>query len=91
MQIFIISWFLVGFLSIILCYGYDLRGEEFDPDYFTNEDIEISLLLFFLGYISLAIALGIFIYEEKLFAKFIYKIVNIGVKKTEEKKDEEIK
>ena len=51
MQIFIISWFLVGFLSIILCFGYDLRGKEFDPDYFTNECIVISFWLFFLGYI----------------------------------------
>ena len=54
MILFLISWFLVGFLSIVFACIKDMRGKEFDPNYF-NEDIGVILFLIAFGYISVII------------------------------------
>ena len=83
--LFIISWVLVGFLSVILIYIDDIRGKEFDPNYFKDsEGFYLGLILF--GYISMIIFVFYYICDKKLFIKLIYKIANIGVK-TQEKGD----
>ena len=79
MILFLISWFLVGFLSIVFACIKDMRGKEFDPNYF-NEGIGVVLFLIAFGYISVIIVIFCYIYEENYFTKLIYKIANIGVK-----------
>ena len=60
----------------------DMRGEEFDEKYFNLEKILLSLLVWLFGYVSLIIATYIYLYNNRPFTKLIYKIANIGVKKT---------
>ena len=45
MAAFLISWFLVGFISALFAILYDMRGQEFDEDFF-NEDNIPTLLIF---------------------------------------------
>ncbi len=90
--IFVISWFLVGFFTLLYIWIDDMRGQEFDPYYFEQEGaIFISLLMIVLGYISPIICFLIYIseYDKKPFTKLIYKLCNIGIKKKEENEEGE--
>lgn len=88
---FIISWFVAGLISVIVIWILELRGTEFDGDYFDKEHVTVSILLFLLGYISFVIMYAALTQDKKYFTRFIHKIANIGIKKeTDEKVIEEV-
>lgn len=80
--IFLSTWFGAGFLVMVGIWISDMRGQEFDKNYFDVMNICLSLAAWLLGYISLAIACYIYLHNNKPFTKLMYKIANIGVKKT---------
>ena len=86
MTLFFISWFLVGVFSLVFFCINDMRGKEFNPNYFDHDDGLCFFMIFF-GYISFIIVCIFLVYEKvyenKLLSKLIYKIANIGVKKQE--------
>ena len=61
----------------------DMRGEEFDEDYFSfsSEKIIFYLCSILLGYITMFIFIGVCIYNHRPFTKIMYWLANIGVKK----------
>lgn len=86
----IIGHFLVGFLFVMGTILWELRGTEFDEDFFTKEDFEVIIFFTVWGYITPLIYLVYFILEtwtkyggKKNFTRIIYNIANIGVKKNE--------
>lgn len=79
--LFIISWFIVGLVSIILIHLHDMRGEEFDEDYFDSECIVISVIGILFGYVTILIYLYGILKEHKPFTKLFYWLANIGLKK----------
>ena len=81
--IFITTWFGSGFLIMFGGWIVDMRGEEFDKNYFSVENVLLSLVILLFGYISLIIACYIFCNNKKPFTRFMYKIANIGVKHKE--------
>lgn len=76
-----ISWFIVGLISAMILWISDMRGKEFNENYFDSTAILISIVLIMLGYISLFMIFWLFTSEKKYFTKLIYKISNIGLKK----------
>ena len=78
---FLISWFVVGLICVMTICVSDMRGKEFDPDYFNTPMISMFIILIILGYISIFITYYLFASEKKYFTRLIYKICNIGVKK----------
>lgn len=80
-EIIIISWFLIGLITGTIMILLDMRGEEFDEDYFSSENIIFYLGSILLGYITTFIFIGICIYSHRPFTKFMYWLENIGVKK----------
>lgn len=77
----LISWLLAGFIATVIICIPNMRGKEFDSICSFNDGEFIKFIL--LGYLSLIISLFFIIYKKKLFAKLIFKIVNIGVKTKE--------
>ena len=59
-NIIIISWFLIGLITGTIIILLDMRGEEFDEDYFSSENIIFYLVSILLGYIITFIFIGIF-------------------------------
>lgn len=82
--IFITTWFGFGFITMIAMWISDMRNKEFDKNYFNAEGIFLSLLTWAFGYITLVVSIGIYCHNHKPFTKLIYKIANIGVKKSKE-------
>lgn len=86
MLLFIISWFLCGLLVCLILTAYDLRGREYNPNYF-NSLFWLSFLGFAIsGYVPVIIV-AVVMFKEKVLDKIelgriIYKITNIGVKKS---------
>lgn len=80
----IISWLVVGFISMVFTWLCDMRGAEFNKNYFDKDCIMLSFFILIWGYASLIILCCILISKHINFTKLIYKIANIGVKKTEE-------
>lgn len=78
---FFISWFIVGLICVMTICVSDLRGKEFNPDYFDGSTVYIFIFLITFGYISIFITYYLFASEKKYFTRLIYKICNIGVKK----------
>lgn len=87
----ILIWLFCGFIAMLLLYIPELRGKKFDTSYFDYFG-EACLTFFCSGVIGLCIMLtvtiGKFISNRKfcLLKKLIYKIANIGVKKTTQDK-----
>lgn len=90
---FIALWIMIGFISIVFVYAYNVRGEEYNPNYFDGEMKYI--ILFSLGgcmtlIVTIVAFISVWIDEHKpksrLFTKFIYWLANIGVKKDGDKK-----
>ena len=86
----IIGHFLVGFLFAMGIVLWELRGTEFDENFFTKEDFVAIVFLIMFGYITLIAFLIYFIFEswvkyggKKKLTRIIYNIANIGVKKDE--------
>ena len=86
MNIFIISWFAVGLISMILFIIMDLRGAPYDENYFVNNILAI-IYMPFMGYVSLIFLFYMYELEYQPLLKFIYKIANIGIEIHE---DEEV-
>ena len=76
-----ISWFIVGLISAMILWISDMRGKEFNENYFDSTAILISIVLIVLGYVSPFMIFWLFTSEKKYFTKLIYKIANIGLKK----------
>ena len=84
---FIISWFIVGFLSVVGIWIYDMKGQPYDKNYF-NDSFGPMFAMCCFGYITPIILLGFIIAsKQEFFTKLIYKIANPGVKI--EKSDED--
>ena len=81
--IFISTWIGLGLETMIALWVSDMRGQEFDKDYFNAEGILLSLLVFAFGYLSFIISIGVYCHNHKPFTKFMYKMANLGVKRTE--------
>lgn len=77
----IISWFIVGFIGMISVHLSDMRGEEFNENFFDKECVFISFALVLLGYLVPIILLFDWCKEHKPFTKLLYKIANIGIDK----------
>ena len=78
---FIISWFVAGLISIIIVWILELRGKEFDENYFSREHVIVSLVMIIFGYMSFVIIYAALTQDKKYFTRFIHKIANIGIKK----------
>lgn len=84
--ILVISWILVGFISMVVSWFLDMRGEEYDPYYFKEDGMFLAcLLMTMFGYITPIIMVFYYV-PKKLnfrfsFTKFIYKLANIGIDK----------
>ena len=78
---FLISWFVVGLICVMVICVSDMRGKEFDPDYFNTPMVTMFIILIIFGYISIFITYYLFASEKKYFTRLIYKICNIGVKR----------
>ena len=86
--ILVLSWFAIGFICMFIMWISEMRGKEFNPDFFDEEGTAfVSLMLFLCGYISLILILSFYIEEKNIFTKLVYKIANIGIKKKEESKE----
>lgn len=81
--IFISTWIGLGLETMIAMWVSDMRGQEFNKDYFNVEGILFSLLVFACGYLSFVISIGVYCHNHKPFTKFMYKMANLGVKRTE--------
>ena len=83
MIVFVISWLLVGLFGTIYLMAYDVRGKEYDANYFHKHGTSIFIMPI-TGYIALFIVLCIFLEEknvpDKIYRK-IHKLANVGVKK----------
>jgi lipid-A-disaccharide synthase-like uncharacterized protein len=76
----IISWLLTGFVALFLFLARDLRGEDFDINYFSGEIYFSSIFIILFGYVSLFVVIIFIIIENDIIAKLLYKIANIGIK-----------
>lgn len=87
MLLFIVSWLLCGLLVSLVLTAYDLRGNEYNPDYFDHDFWVMFLMFALFGYTNIVIVV-IAMFKEKVFdkiepGKIIHKITNIGVKKSD--------
>ena len=80
-NIIIISWFLIGLITGTIMILLDMRGEEFDEDYLSLENIAVYLGSILFGCITMFIFIGVCIYNHRPFTKFMYWLANIGIKK----------
>ncbi len=76
----IISWFIVGFISTVIMWIIDMRGKPFDEYYFDYETIFGSIFFIIFGYISPIVLFFISTSEKKYFTRLVYWIANIGAK-----------
>ena len=79
--IFIIIWFAIGFVGMIYMHLSDMRGEEFDENYFDKECVLISFVAVLFGCFLPIIFWVIWCSENKPFTKLLYKIANVGLNK----------
>ena len=73
-------WILIGFVSFIYMVVDDIRGEEYNPDYFDGDLLKIFLIALLLG----GIMPFAILYELEVFQKAVYWLANIGHKKKED-------
>lgn len=80
-----LSWIIIGFISLIIMLVLDMRGNEFDKDYFKESGtIEACLTITILGWISPLLLIGIILHDSinnGELSRLIYNIVNIGTGK----------
>lgn len=86
MLLFIISWLLCGLLVSLILTACDLRGKEYNQNYFDG-DFWIAFLGFTISGYASVIIVAVVMFKEKVLDKIelgriIYKITNIGVKKS---------
>ena len=90
--LFLLFWVLSGVIYFIHFTIDDIRGEEYDPDYFEGDFVKYFFVSIIIGYFGLPIIL----IEKEIIQKTIYKLYNIGYKEDnfnmpnrKHKKDEE--
>ncbi len=87
----IVSWFIFGFVSMLMLATHDLRGKEYNEDYANVKD---AIIVICFGYVSFVVACCVLIFEivkerliyekaNRYLMKFVYKIANIGLKEDE--------
>lgn len=81
MRLFLFSWLIVGLITTIGFWIYDMRGKAYDPSYFDMEGVMLSLLTTVLGYISAIVVIIFWTTSNKFITKMIWRIANIGLKK----------
>jgi hypothetical protein len=77
--ILLFSWFLVGLLSFLHFLVNDIRGEEYDPDYFDSDLLMMFLVSVVFGYLTTLLIL----YDRQVIQRILYKLANIGYKERE--------
>lgn len=81
------SWFLSGLLGTVISIINDMRGQEFNENYFKDQGAAPYVILS-LGYFTLIFSICYFIHDwmrkRKPITKFLYKIANIGLSKKED-------
>lgn len=80
---FLFLWLFVGLVSMIFLIASDLRGQEYDDDYFDEDVVKVAIIVVLFGFISPLFVLYFFTSEKlnkNVFTYFIYKLVNIGYK-----------
>lgn len=82
MNLYAISWLVLGFLTALLIVLEDMRDREYNPEYFGKDEnwLMFGFVTIF-GYVSFVIYILWFIFKFKFFTKFCYWLANIGVKK----------
>ena len=78
----IILWFIIGAASVIVLLSKDYRGKNYD-DIKDNMDFDFwfwLLLSSMAGVLSLITITLMCMFEAEIPQKFLYKIMNIGVK-----------
>lgn len=80
---FVISWFIVGLLSVITIWIMELRGKDYNENYFDKEHIIVSIIMILFGYMSFVIIYAALTQDKKYFTRFIYRIANLGKKEEE--------
>ena len=85
-MLWLILWLVAGFSMFLLWCAEDMRGADYEYDVMHESGLYLlgCILITALGPASLFVYVVIRILENDLFAKLIYRIVNIGVKKEEE-------
>lgn len=78
--LFLSSWVLSGFIAYVYVLIVDLRGEEYDPEYFDKDLLLCLLYSLLLGYLTPLLLLINNQIEKQSLQKFIYKLANIGYK-----------
>lgn len=81
--LFLSSWILSGFIAFVYMLTVDLRGEEYDPEYFDKDLLYCFLTALLLGYLTPVFLLIDSQIEKQSLQKFIYKLANIGYKEKE--------
>lgn len=87
MWLFIISWMLCGLSASLILTAYDLRGNEYNQNYFDHDFWVLFLVITLLGYTNIVIV-AVAMFKEKVLDKIeleriIYKIANIGLNKND--------
>lgn len=76
-----VSWFIVGLISAMSIWIYDMRGKPYDGSYFDENCVLISIVMIVFGYLSPIILIAVIMHSNKFITKLIWKIANIGLKK----------
>lgn len=77
----ILSWFVIGLIVTVLIILKDMRGKEYDENYFTDEYKMLFSVTVALGYLTLCFVIVNYIVKvfqkNKPITKILYKIANI--------------
>lgn len=103
MFIWILLWLLLGVLGLLILFIDNMRGQEYDPDYFKfydGFDYFGFLIVTIMGPISLIIVFVLIAYEkyqkyinynpEKSFTRLLYNLSNLGLKDKEQTDETDI-
>ena len=86
--VFLISWFITGLISTIIMLIHDFRGTEYNEKDFDGDFAFACFMMTLCGYVGI-ILIAVNMIDEKTNYKgigfYIHKLVNIGVKKEENK------
>lgn len=82
----LVGYFLIGFITMSLVIIHDMRGEQYDPNFFDKETIFGAVITFFCGYFA---PLLVYIAcnqnnprnRKHLITRLLHKLSNIGIKK----------
>lgn len=77
----LLSWFVIGLIGTVLIILEDMRGKEYDENYFTDECKMLYGVTVVLGYLTLCLVIVHYIIKvfqkNKPITKILYKIANI--------------